>query len=101
MCFSGGIDYNVRTMAPEDPTCACGQILGLMTHEGLVWAGQDVLTISWDVKTVPIDQHGSTAAVHGYSLHMKDGSTRFIPGHKVLRIFRADSVNSGTQGASQ
>jgi hypothetical protein len=88
-------------MKPGGHTSQGGRILGLQTREGLVWTGEDVVTIAWDVRRVPIDEHGSTATVHGYCLQMHDGTTRFIAGHKILRIFRAGAVNAETAGSSE
>ena len=93
------IVYNKGVMRPEPHKPQHGRILGLQTREGLVWTGEDVVTIAWDVRRVPIDEYGSTARVHGYSLQMHDGTTRFIAGHKIVRIFRADAVNAETAGS--
>ena len=69
-------------------------ILGLEIKErGLVWCGLDVLTIQWDVETVPVDEHGSTAKISGYSLEYKDGGRQFVPSYRVVRIIKAASTS--------
>lgn len=67
-----------------------GMIVGLEIRDrGLVWVGLDVLTIRWEVETVPVDEHGSTASMNGFVLERPGGRTEFIPSYKVMRIIRA------------
>jgi len=76
----------------EEKACEQGSsILGLEVKDrGLVWCGLDVLTIEWDVETVEVDKHGSTAKISGYSLEYNDGRRVFIPSHRVIRIIKAE-----------
>lgn len=67
-------------------------ILGLeIKDRGLVWCGLDVLTIEWEVKTIEVDVHGSTAKISGYSLEYKDGRKDFVESYRVVRIIKTSS----------
>lgn len=65
------------------------QICGIETEDELFWIGEEAESITWDTRTIPIDDRGSTATVSGYEVIMSDGTTRFLSAHKIVRIFRA------------
>ncbi len=69
-----------------------GAVLGLeIKDRGLVWCGLDVVTIRWDVKTIDVDAHGSTAKISGYTLEYKDGRSDFVESYRIIRIIKASS----------
>jgi hypothetical protein len=82
----------MRSKHSKNPPCPGSKIAALeIEGEGLVWAGLDVLSICWDVRTIPIDGHGSTARISGYALATDDGRTRFVPAHKVKQIIKTQT----------